>query len=73
MEKDSSEKDEAVIPKLDEDEGLTDAEETTVPLPLLDTDEMDEFRLMWKLKKEMNEGDFQRIFKSNDPRIGEIF
>mmetsp|Transcript_27279 Transcript_27279/g.106560 ORF Transcript_27279/g.106560 Transcript_27279/m.106560 type:complete len:113 (+) Transcript_27279:4765-5103(+) len=64
---------EVILPKLDVDEGLTDVEEATVPLPILDTDEMDEFRLMWKLKKEMNEGDFKRIFKSNDPRIGDIF
>eukprot|EP00189_Rhodosorus_marinus_P011586 CAMPEP_0184740476 /NCGR_PEP_ID=MMETSP0315-20130426/3488_1 /TAXON_ID=101924 /ORGANISM="Rhodosorus marinus, Strain UTEX LB 2760" /LENGTH=112 /DNA_ID=CAMNT_0027210169 /DNA_START=29 /DNA_END=367 /DNA_ORIENTATION=+ len=76
MDKNASRKDEeaeVVLPKLDEDKGLNDVEESTIQLPILDTDEIDEFRLMWKLKKEMNEGDFQRIFKSNDPRIGEIF
>mmetsp|Transcript_3038 Transcript_3038/g.9285 ORF Transcript_3038/g.9285 Transcript_3038/m.9285 type:complete len:151 (-) Transcript_3038:126-578(-) len=39
----------------------------------MDISDVDEMKLLMKLRKEMNQADFKRIFKDMDPRIGEVF
>ncbi|PXF43813.1 hypothetical protein BWQ96_06434 [Gracilariopsis chorda] len=45
--------------------------EGTKVRPKLDI-EVDEYLLMWKLRKMLHEDDFKRIFDSSQRRIGEI-
>lgn len=60
----------------EKDEGDMEMTDTDLDKPgfdsISDLGSVNETTLLLKLKKEMNPQDFQRVFKPNDPRIGEL-